>query len=190
MTRRAIEPYLDIDPKIERSLLARRRHLHQQVRDFRDPTVEIQPNMEDQGDNLVNNQPRVNEVNAEVNAQGDRPLYEYIRPRPNDTQSSIRRPPIQANNFEIKPAFIQMIQNTAQFSGLANENPNDHLTQFLELCDTFKHNGVSEDAIRLRLFPFSLRDKARSWVNSFPPHTFTTLDELANKVSEQILPSR
>ena len=111
----------------------------------------------------------------------DRPLYEYIRPKLNDVQSSIRRPPIQAEDFEIKPEFIQMIQRSNQFLGLPSENPYDHLMQFLHLCDTFKWNGVSEDAIRLRLFPFSLKDKARSWLNSFPPGTFTTWDILANK---------
>ena len=49
-----------------------------------------------------------------------------------------------------------------QFCGLANEDPNAHIASFLEICDTFKHNGVTNDAIRLRLFPFSLRDKAKS----------------------------
>ena len=188
MTRSTLGPLFDIDPEIERSLLAKRRERHQEVRDLRDPNIEIQPNMEDQGENALNNQPRVNEHNVEVNAQGDQPLYEFIRPHLNDTQSSLRRPPIQANNFEIKPAFIQMIQNSLQFSGLANENPNDHLTQFLELCDTFKCNGASEDAIRLRLFPFSLRDRARAWLNAFPSHTFTTWDELADKFLNKYFP--
>lgn len=29
---------------------------------------------------------------------------------------------------------------------------------------TFKINGVSNDTIRLRLFPFTLRDKVKSWL--------------------------
>ena len=41
--------------------------------------------------------------------------------------TSIQRPPIQANNFEIKPAIIQMIQNSVQFGGLANDDPNLHI---------------------------------------------------------------
>ena len=35
-------------------------------------------------------------------------------------------------------------------------------------------SSVSEDAIRLRLFPFSLRDKAKVWLNSKAPNSFTT----------------
>ena len=68
MTRSALGPLLEIDPEIERSLLAKRRERHQQARDLRNPTVEIHQNMEDQGENALNNQPRVNENNAEVNA--------------------------------------------------------------------------------------------------------------------------
>ena len=76
--------------------------------------------------------------------------------------SSIVRPPVQATDFEIKPEFITLIQNTLQFSGSSQEDPNQHLTEFLEACDLVKFNGVSNDAIRLRLFKYSLRDKAKA----------------------------
>ena len=81
-------------------------------------------------------------------------LRDYATPTVMDTISGIRRPPIPANNFEIKPAIIQMVQAN-QFGGSPIEDPNTHIASFLEICDTFKHNGVSDDAIRLRLFPFS-----------------------------------
>lgn len=102
--------------------------------------------------------------------------------------SSIRRPAIQANNFEIKPAIIQMIQHSVQFSGLPNDDLNTHIDNFLEIYDTFKQNGVSDDAIRLRLFPFSLRDKAKVWLNSLPPETITTWDGLAQKFLAKFFP--
>ncbi|KAI4372740.1 hypothetical protein MLD38_010937 [Melastoma candidum] len=77
------------------------------------------------------------------------------------------RPAIQANNFEIKPATLNMIENSS-FGGLPNEDPHWHLTRFEDLCDTFKYNGVSPEAVRLRMFPFSLRDKTRGWLYSLP----------------------
>jgi len=48
------------------------------------------------------------------------------------------------------------------------EDPNLHLSVFLEVCDTLKSNGASTDAIRLHLFLFLLWDKARAWLHSLP----------------------
>ncbi|XP_075479439.1 uncharacterized protein LOC142520322 [Primulina tabacum] len=72
-----------------------------------------------------------------------------------------------------------MIQNTVQFGGNALDDPNTHIADFLEICDTFKFNGVSDDAVRLRLFPFSLRDKAKSWLNCLPVGSITTWEDMA-----------
>ena len=54
-------------------------------------------------------------------------------------------------NFEIKTGLITMVQ-ASPFCGKANEDVSAHLQQFLELCNTFVIKGVSQDAIRLRLF--------------------------------------
>ncbi|KAL5578547.1 hypothetical protein UlMin_020246 [Ulmus minor] len=102
--------------------------------------------------------------------------------------SSIQRPPIQANNFEIKPAIIQMIQNSVQFGGLPNDDPNLHIANFLEICDTLKHNGVTDDAVRLRLFPFSLNSKAKAWLISHPPGTITTWEGLVRSFLTKYFP--
>ena len=109
-------------------------------------------------------------------------------PSVNGATSSIRRPAIQANNFEIKPAIIQMIQLTVQFRRLSQLDPNVHIANFLEICDTFNHNRVIDDAIRLRLFPFSLRDKAKVWLNSLPHGIITTWEELAQKFLAKYFP--
>ncbi|XP_052728439.1 uncharacterized protein LOC128195242 [Vigna angularis] len=107
-------------------------------------------------------------------------LRDYSMPNPNSYQGSIVRPPIQANNFEIKPALLQVIQQN-QFGGANSEDPNSHLENFLAICDTLKINGVSDDAIRLRLFPFSLRDKAKNWLQSQPQGSISTWEDMATK---------
>ena len=87
-----------------------------------------------------------------------RALEEYGVPSLMGSQNCIVKPIVEANNFEIKPAYIQMVSQY-QFGGLPIEDLNAHLVSFLDICDTFRMNGVSSDAVRLRLFPFSLRDK-------------------------------
>jgi hypothetical protein len=66
------------------------------------------------------------------------------------------------NGFELKPALINMVQ-ASQFSGKAHEDASAHLQHFLKICSTFTINGVTKDAILLRLFPFSLLGKAKQW---------------------------
>ncbi|KAL5555033.1 hypothetical protein UlMin_037269 [Ulmus minor] len=116
-----------------------------------------------------------------------RALRDYAAPNVAGTTSGIRRPAVQANNFEIKPSFIQMVQSN-QFGGMSKDDPNAHIAYFLEVCDLYKINGVSDDAVRLRVFPFSLRDRAREWLNSVPSESITTWDELVHKFLSKFFP--
>ncbi|XP_074278654.1 uncharacterized protein LOC141602249 [Silene latifolia] len=100
---------------------------------------------------------------------------------------SIQRPRIQANNFEIKNALLNLVQDN-QFGGGSLENPNDHLNDFLENCDMYKSNGVSDDAVRLRLFPRSLRGSAKDWLKNCDPDSFKTWDELASAFLNKYFP--
>ncbi|KAF7820643.1 uncharacterized protein G2W53_026098 [Senna tora] len=125
---------------------------------------------------------------AEMAEQNNRNVSDYATPKLDGLQHSIRRPSIQANNFEIKPATIQLLQANGQFGGSPIEDPKNHILNFLEICDTFKHNGVSDDAIRLRLFPFSLRDKTKVWLQSLLEGSITTWEELAQQFLTKYFP--
>ena len=87
-------------------------------------------------------------------------LLEKFALPPQIVQSAIQRPLIEVKNFELKGVTLQMLNNI-QFHGLSTGNPNAHLTSFIEVCDTVKYNGVTEEALRLRLFPLSLSDRAK-----------------------------
>jgi hypothetical protein len=59
--------------------------------------------------------------------------------------------------FKIKTSTICMVQHSP-FSG--KEDPNLHLQAFIQLCQTFNMDGMTQDQMRTRLFPFSLLGKA------------------------------
>ena len=55
-----------------------------------------------------------------------------------------------------------MVQATL-FCGKSHEDANAHLQYFLEICSTFTIKGVTQEAISLYLFPFSLLGKEKQW---------------------------
>jgi len=64
--------------------------------------------------------------------------------------------------FELKPTLINMVQANP-FYRKPHEDANDHLQHFFEVCNAFTVKNVTADAIRLRLFQFSLLGKAKQW---------------------------
>ncbi|XP_060182485.1 uncharacterized protein LOC132612180 [Lycium barbarum] len=135
-------------------------------------------------ENNENNPPpphQVDEQFDEVAPRHNRILRDYARPDHFEGESSVRRPPIAANNFEIRTYLIQTIQNSCQFTGDVSEDPHSHLIDFLELAETCRYNGVTTDAIRLRLFPFSLKGEAKTWLRGLPRGSITTWDQMTQK---------
>ncbi|KAM6589718.1 hypothetical protein CsatA_012323 [Cannabis sativa] len=117
-----------------------------------------------------------------------RAIREYAAPMFNELNPGIVRPEIQAPHFELKPVMFQMLQTVGQFGGSPTEDPHLHIRSFLEVSDSFKLQGVSEEALRLKLFPFSLRDRARAWLNTLPPDSVTNWNDLAEKFLRKYFP--
>jgi hypothetical protein len=65
--------------------------------------------------------------------------------------------------FEIKTSTICMVQHSP-FTG--KEDLNLHLQAFIQLCQTFNMDGVTQVQMRERLFPFSLLRKTLQWFYS------------------------
>ena len=116
--------------------------------------------MTDEGLNSAANKEFAAEVLKEQNTMED--LWEsFIQ----DKYLAVKQPAIDVNDFELKPALINMVQQN-QFTGHPTENPNEHLGRFLRIANSIKLNGVRSEVIQLQLFPFSLR------ANSFPHSVF------------------
>ena len=91
------------------------------------------------------------------------------------------------NNFELKGVTFQMLNNI-QFHGLPSKNLNAHLTSFIEVFDTIKYNGVTEEALKLRLFPLSLSDRAKHWLTCQPPDSIISWNDLVQKFLTKFFP--
>ena len=57
------------------------------------------------------------------------------------------------------------------FHGMESENPYSHMREFEEVCNTFKEETVTVDLMKLKNFPFTLKDKAKIWLNSLRPRS-------------------
>ena len=138
--------------------------------------------MTNEGLNGVANEECGTEVLKEQNTMED--LWKsFIQ----DKYLAVKQPEIDANDFELKPALIAMVQQN-QFTGHSTENPNEHLGRFLRIANSVKLNGVKPEVIQLQLFPFSLRDMAATWFNSLPYESVNTWEELMGAYFSKFFP--
>src|SRR5215217_6200690 len=82
----------------------------------------------------------------------------------------IAPPATTAEFFEIKPALLNLVMRD-QFSGASSDDAAAHLNNFVELCEMQKYKDVDGDIIKLKVFPFSLRGRAKDWLLSLPKNS-------------------
>ena len=114
-------------------------------------------------------------------------MEDFWRPVIQAEYSAVRQPAVEANNFELKPGLITMVQQN-QFTGHPTEDPNEHLSIFLRMANTVKVNGVRPGVIKLHLFPFSLRDIGATWYESLPYGSVDTWEELVEAFLGRFFP--
>ncbi|XP_022868458.1 uncharacterized protein LOC111388032 [Olea europaea var. sylvestris] len=120
--------------------------------------------------------------------EGNMLVGDFMTPQITQSQSSIVYPPFGQSNFQLKTNVIQLFQNGHQFYRRTEENPHTNVSRFLEMCQHFRYQGISDDAIRLRLFPHTLCDKAIEWLDSQPIASITTWNDLAHKFCTKFFP--
>jgi hypothetical protein len=91
------------------------------------------------------------------------------------------------------PSFGSGVVNLLQqncFHGLESESPHDHLNTFLQCCQTVKCAPANSEYVKLALFAFSLRDKAKSWFNLIPKGSIGTWAQMSNLFLSKFYPAR
>nr|GEW09184.1 hypothetical protein [Tanacetum cinerariifolium] len=87
--------------------------------------------------------------------------------------------PTLLNDFEMATDGNGVPPNSCQFHGLSGDDANKHLDRFLHVTQSIKVNGVTDDALRLYLFPYSLTHHATTWFDRLPRNSINTFKQMA-----------
>nr|GEY11858.1 reverse transcriptase domain-containing protein [Tanacetum cinerariifolium] len=140
--------------------------------------------------NNHNNEPPQNGAPLMVrpNWQAPRTMEELCQPSINGWGGPIASIPIQATDFGLRHHMIQQVQNTCQFHGLPGDDANRHIDKLLEITQHMKQNGVSDDALCLSLFLYSLTHHAIAWYDHIPRNSIHFFDDMMRKFLEKYFP--
>ncbi|RDY05583.1 hypothetical protein CR513_10558, partial [Mucuna pruriens] len=75
-----------------------------------------------------------------------------------------------------------------KFHGLAGEDPHKHLNEFHVLCSTMRPQGIPEDYIKMKAFPFSLDGATKDWLY-LQPVLFNTWGDMKRMFLEKFFPA-
>ncbi|GAU41937.1 hypothetical protein TSUD_380420 [Trifolium subterraneum] len=95
--------------------------------------------------------------------------------------------PVNPVTFDIKNTMINTLKED-QYSGAESQCPNLHLSHFYDACDYTDPPGISESDKRLRLFKFSLKGRAKDWLDTIPPGTIAHWQDLERKFKDRYFP--
>jgi hypothetical protein len=111
-------------------------------------------------------------------------LRDHMNPTRTSAPSCIVFPPMHLTSI-----LSQTLFNLPYFHGLDLENPYLHLREFEEVCNTYNDSNCSMNTIRLKLFPFSLKDKAKTWLQNLRPGSIRAWDEMQQQFLKKFFSS-
>ncbi|KAJ9551555.1 hypothetical protein OSB04_015600 [Centaurea solstitialis] len=122
---------------------------------------------------------------SEMGDENERTLRELATHDVAQVPICIRYP--QGNdNFVLKTGLVHLLPS---YHGLESEDPNKHLKEFHVVCLSMKPHEVTDDLIKLKAFPFSLKDRAKDWLYSLPPGSVTTWNQMARLFLDKFFPA-
>jgi hypothetical protein len=109
----------------------------------------------------------------------------FIPQNPNQPSCILFQPNVQSN-FDLS-SLLNMVPH---YRGTPTEDPYLHIQDFFDLCKTQNINGLNAEGIRLILFPFSLKDNAKLWLNSLAAGSIYNWEELTTKFLKNFFPAQ
>ena len=94
-------------------------------------------------------------------AQDNNKLCDFSNTNNNDFISTPISPNANVESCEINATLFNLVMKY-QFSSLPSEDAATHLNNFVDLCDMQKKKDVDNYIVKLKQFPFSLRDRAKT----------------------------
>ena len=123
-------------------------------------------------------------------AQDNTKLCDFTNTNNNDFLSTPVAPLTDTESCEINAALLNLVMKD-QFIDLPSEDAATHLNSFVDLCDMQKKKDVDNDIVKFKLFPFSLRDRAKAWFSSLPKNSIDSWNKCKMLLSLSIfLPLR
>ncbi|RDX76169.1 hypothetical protein CR513_43873, partial [Mucuna pruriens] len=90
-----------------------------------------------------------------------------------------------AQTYELKSGLIHLLP---KFHGLVGEDLHKHLKEFHVVCSTMRPQGIPEDYIKMKAFPFSLDGAAKDWLY-LQPVLFNTWGDMKRVFLEKFFPA-
>ncbi|KAL0298650.1 UNVERIFIED_CONTAM: hypothetical protein Sradi_6524800 [Sesamum radiatum] len=78
---------------------------------------------------------------------------------------------------------------TLEFKESSGENRHKHLKEFHVVCSRMRPQGIIEEQVKLRAFPFSLADQTKDWLYFLPSGSITTWNDLKRQFLEKYFPA-
>ena len=91
----------------------------------------------------------------------------------------------EEDNFEVKTAVVHHLP---KFGGLPGEVASRHLQEFNGICQTLRPHNAPEERFKLKVFPLSLTDLAKSWFLSLPSGSIRSWEQMQRKFLDKYYP--
>ncbi|KAL0438931.1 UNVERIFIED_CONTAM: hypothetical protein Slati_2376100 [Sesamum latifolium] len=167
MSRSSRTGKLEFDPEIEKTA----RRLRKEIKQLKG---EASTSFEFEAE-LALDLPTSSDSEEEVMAQNSEQTIKEMTSLDLNQQPLCIEYPTFDVDFELKSGLIHLLPT---FRGLGGEDPHKHLKKFHVVCSGMRPQGVTEEQVKLRAFPFSLGEKVKDWLYSLPSGFIVSWNEL------------